>query len=278
MSKELIEILEESYEAGYITSSAKTQIDSLKRSLQLSDNDFRKLEDGIRIGAYLKKVKEREKKGVTFFGDLRKQYRISDEDSLLIQEKTVSRKQPKSPPPQTLPAKPVEEQRPQPQARLSEAMRKSEALKGASITPSIPSRQTAAQTPASNRKKTSPGSIIVLFADDNDAQLAIARKIIEDCGCSCLTAATPEETLSVIYDQRPSIVFCDVNFGIGKKTGMDIFIELQKNNIVIPFVIVSAFIQNEFKMHAQKIGVSDYLIKPITSEQIEGMINKLVRR
>ncbi|MFZ4622202.1 MAG: hypothetical protein ACOYNS_16700, partial [Bacteroidota bacterium] len=90
MREELISLLEEAFEAGAVTSTVHAQIETLVNKLGMTDEEYRVIEDEIRINAYIKKVKEREQKGITFMGDLRKQYRISDEDKVIIQQKLTA--------------------------------------------------------------------------------------------------------------------------------------------------------------------------------------------
>ena len=95
MIKELEEILEQAYEDGIITSMVHTQVESLKHALKLSDDEYQKIDDRIRVTVYVKKVKERKKKGVTFFGDLVKQYKISAEEKIIADELLKSVPEPK---------------------------------------------------------------------------------------------------------------------------------------------------------------------------------------
>ncbi len=237
MREELVELLEEAFETGIVTSIIQSQIDSLKKSLKISESEYHQLEDKIRLEAYLRKVKEREKKGVTFFGDLRKQYKITEEDKEFIQEK------------------------------LKSETKKTSAPKSAAPVTSAP--------PAAP-KKTTGNKIRVLLADDNETHLQLTKLIIEEGGYECVTVETPEQAIAAAVSQGPAIIFCDINFGIGKPTGMDVFTNLRMKKINTPFVIVSAFIQKEFKDHAKRIGITDYITKPIDPGTIFAMMKKYI--
>lgn len=252
MREELITLLEEAFEAGIITSTAQAQIDAIKKKLQLPENEYNQIEDKIRLEAYLHKVKEREKKGITFIGDLRKQYKITDEDKVVIQEKLKS------------------DTKKAAASKQAEVTRKAEALKQ-----SDSQKQSEPAKPAEQKKPTG-AKPLVLVADDNESMLLLARKIIEDNNYACITADSPEATARLIAEKQPAVIFCDINFGIGKPTGMDVFTNIRTKKIMTPFIIVSAFIQKEFKDHARRIGITDYITKPIEADQLVSLIKKYV--
>lgn len=224
MSKELISILEEAFEDGIITTATQRRIDALRRSQTISESDYQNIVDKIRVGTYLRKVKERERAGTTFVGDLKKQYKITDDDAPIMRE----------------------------------------TLSAARNVPSQSPTVTPPSTPAP----------VVLFADDNYAQLSITKKIIEELHCRCVVALTAEEAIRLTMEHQPAFVLCDLNFGIGKLTGLDVFVELRKRNFNRPFAIVSAFLQKELKAQAAKIGITEYIVKPVGPQQIEALLKK----
>jgi len=85
MNDILISLLQKAYDDGIITSIIKTKILKAKDDLKLSDAEFQKLDDHIRLTTYLKKVEERKEKGDLYFGDLTKQYKITQEEKILLQ-------------------------------------------------------------------------------------------------------------------------------------------------------------------------------------------------
>ena len=306
MREELIALLEKAFETGIITSPIQSQIDAIKKKINLPDAEYQQIEDQIRLDAYVRKVKERESKGITFMGDLRKQYKITEDDKILIQEKLKS--EPKKSPPAKIP---------EPEAAPhSDTVKKSETPKQRELThtPEPPKKQDStagidsdvmkrsellkqhAQMPEpASAKKTEPlkkptpsvprepsppaaNSPVILVADDNDAQLFIMKKIIETNGYTCITTDSPEAAVRIVSEKKPAIIFCDVNFGIGKPTGMDVYTNLRTKNIPIPFILVSAFFQREFKEQAKRIGITDYLTKPVDEDHLIATIKKYLAR
>lgn len=283
MREELLSLLEEAFEAGVVTSTVHAQVEALVNKLGMTEEEYRAIEDEIRISAYIKKVKEREKKGITFMGDLRKQYHISDDDKVIIQQKLAVVPKKSSSAKQS--AAPKQQDAP-PQIAPSDVMNRSEKLKQQ---PQMPAEQTEKKPSAPEKKtaakKTEPapaavpagGKHLVVVADDNETQLFLTRSVLEENGFACATAETPEAAVKLITEQKPSLVICDVNFGIGRPTGMDVFTNIRTKGLRMPFLIMSAFIQKEFKDHAKRIGVTDYLVKPTEPKELIAVVKKYLR-
>lgn len=278
MSKELIAILQKAYNDGFITSIIQQEIEQVKNTLKMSDGEYKNIDNNVRIATYLKKVKERSEKGDTFIGDLRKQYKINDDDKDIIEsQKAVAAKlaskplQPKDvveikPAPVQTESKHVDDVKP---AAVPIKPKESTDVKPVNPVPE-PNTSVNAQPSAS----TGP---LVLVADDNQVQLTITKKLLEKNNYTCITADTPETAMQMIMEKKPGIILCDINFGIGKQSGLDMFYELKTKKIKIPFIIISAYFQKEFTEYARQIGVSDYLTKPFDPETLLAAIKKNIR-
>lgn len=295
MREELIALLNEAFEAGIITSTMQYQIDAVKKKMKLSDAEYQLIEDDIRIDAYIRKVKERERKGVTFMGDLRKQFKITDEDRIIIQQKFDA--MPKKPAAKTpeLPKAPAAPSKKSDVPKVSDVLNRSEQLK--QHAPGLPQEEPAVPVPAKKQeagkkpepakkqdapKKSDtpaataadPNGPLILVADDNETQLFLTRKVLEEYNYQCVTADSPETAVRIIAEKQPALVLCDINFGIGKPTGMDVFTNTRTKKLMMPFILVSAFIQKEFKDHAKRIGVTEYITKPTEPEELIAVIKK----
>lgn len=304
MRDELITLLNEAFETGIITSSVQSQIDAVKKNLKLSDAEYQQIEDEIRIATYIRKVKEREKKGVTFMGDLRKQYKITEDDKLTIQKIFEAEPKRPAPKPQEPARKPEAAKKPEPvkktePAKPAEGAKKTDASKQPSVldrsellkqhAPGLPKEESAAEpvkkqekplraepqsAPQPAPKTEEPTGPLILVADDNETQLFLTRKTLEEYNYRCVTADSPETTVRIIAEKQPALVLCDINFGIGKPTGMDVFTNTRTKKYTMPFILVSAFIQKEFKDHAKRIGVTEYITKPTEPEELIAVIKK----
>ncbi|MCK9407573.1 MAG: response regulator [Bacteriovoracaceae bacterium] len=292
MRDELISLLHEAFETGIITSTMQSQIDAVKKSLKLSEAEYQQIEDEIRIDTYIRKVKERERKGVTFMGDLRKQYKITEDDKLIIQEKFNA--EPKKPAPNSPeipkqfvpPVKKAEAPKPPEPPKQSGVMNRSDKLK--QHVPGLPKEEEPLPAPAKKAEAPKrpvpvekpspvyddPTGPLILVADDNETQLFLTRKTLEENNYQCVTADSPEIAVRIIAEKQPALVLCDINFGIGRPTGMDVFTNTRAKKFTMPFILVSAFIQKEFMDHAKRIGVTEYITKPTEPEELIAVVKK----
>ncbi|NUN68717.1 MAG: response regulator [Bacteroidetes bacterium] len=277
--EDLISLLNEAFEAGFITSSVQSQIDTMRRGLKMTEEEYRQLEDDVRIDTYIRKVKERERKGVTFMGDLRKQYKITEDDRLRIQERfdRAASAAPQKTTKSTAPVPPAARTAP-----ASDVLARSEQLKNHA--PGMPAEEVSAAAPAPAKKKAaaapppSPAAgPLILIADDNETQLFLTRKTLEESGYQCVTADTPESAVRIIAEKQPALVLCDINFGIGRPTGMDVFTNTRTKKFMMPFILVSAFIQKEFMEHAKRIGVTEYITKPTEPDELIAVVKKYLK-
>jgi len=119
---------------------------------------------------------------------------------------------------------------------------------------------------------------LVLAADDNETILKFIKRLVESNGFECITTNSPTTAVRIAEEKHPSIILCDINFGIGKLNAMDVFSEIRSKNADVPFVIVTAILQQESREKAEKIGITEYIIKPIDPEQMIATLRKLVNR
>lgn len=81
------------------------------------------------------------------------------------------------------------------------------------------------------------------------------------------------EAYDVICSQRPDIVITDIRMpGLD---GIDLVEKVQQKMNDIYFVIISGYSQFEYARQAVKLGVEDYLLKPIRKKELEAVLKKI---
>ncbi len=254
MYEELTSLLREAFDDGIVTSAMHARIDAARTQCGIAEPDYRALESSIRVDAYLRKVQERQRMGHTFLGDLRKQYRITEEDAPILRQKLQELDQPKPAPPAS---------------SVPSALDRSERLKTESAEPTVV-RPSVTLDPDHHRP-------LIIVADDNETQLFLTRATLVEHNYDCLTVDTPEAAERLIIEKAPALVICDINFGIGLPTGLDIFMSVRAKGYRMPFVIMSAFLQKEFKESAKRIGVNEYIVKPTDPDELISIVKKHLR-
>ena len=93
------------------------------------------------------------------------------------------------------------------------------------------------------------------------------RKDMEVVGA----AAQGEEACAMIEQLRPSIVFMDINMPL--VSGLEV-IERYHEDPRLRFVIISGYSDFEYAQKACRYHVVDYLLKPVTEEQLSAVLDR----
>jgi CheY-like chemotaxis protein len=80
-------LLTEIWSDGNVTAEEQSQIDSMKETFEITEKDHTDIERQVRITAYLAAIREAWKMGVTSFVDIRKRFKISDQEHLGVEQK-----------------------------------------------------------------------------------------------------------------------------------------------------------------------------------------------
>jgi two-component system, response regulator YesN len=83
-----------------------------------------------------------------------------------------------------------------------------------------------------------------------------------------------QEALSLINELKPDIVFTDIRMPV--VDGLELISEVKKTFSDIHFIIISGFDEFEYARQAMRLGVSEYILKPVTQETINDILNKVV--
>ncbi len=80
-------LLTEIWADGNVSAEEQSQIDSMKETFEITEKDHAEIERQVRIEAYLAAIREAWKMGVTSFVDIRKRFKISDQEHLSVEQK-----------------------------------------------------------------------------------------------------------------------------------------------------------------------------------------------
>jgi len=84
----------------------------------------------------------------------------------------------------------------------------------------------------------------------------------------------PEEAVEKIVEQKPDLVFVDVE--MPRKTGFDIIEEVRKQNVNPKFIFVTGY--NQYAIKAIRIAAFDFLVKPIDIDELKDALNRFYKR
>ncbi|MCK9408596.1 MAG: response regulator [Bacteriovoracaceae bacterium] len=121
---------------------------------------------------------------------------------------------------------------------------------------------------------------VILSLDDDKNFLLLVERLLEKNGYHSLNTTSGEEALNLLENFTPDLVLCDIAFGLKNMNGF-MFYELFRSIerfAAIPFIFISALNQIELITTGKKIGVDDYITKPVDNDVLLAAIEGRIRR
>ena len=89
-------------------------------------------------------------------------------------------------------------------------------------------------------------------------------------------ARNGKEGLKQALEQKPHLIFTDIN--MPTMNGLDMIAQIQENGLSPQFVVLSGYAEFEYARSAMQLGVTDYLLKPITPDMLDGILQSSRQR
>jgi CheY-like chemotaxis protein len=121
---------------------------------------------------------------------------------------------------------------------------------------------------------------VVLSLDDDRNFLLLVERLLEKHGYHSLNTASGEEALNLLEHFSPDLVLCDIAFGQRNMNGFMFYERFRsiERFATVPFIFISALNQKELIKTGKKIGVDDYLTKPVDNDVLLAAIEGRIRR
>lgn len=116
----------------------------------------------------------------------------------------------------------------------------------------------------------------ILIVDDEPIVRESIRDWLKDAGYEVATAETGEEALALVGKQDFSVIIMDVR--LPGKTGVTVLKEVKALKPGIKSIIITAYPSAEMVAEARKLGVVDYLIKPIAPDDLERLVRETLAK
>jgi two-component system response regulator MprA len=121
---------------------------------------------------------------------------------------------------------------------------------------------------------TAGGRGRVLLVDDEPALLEIMAEVLQEAGFTVETAKDGLQALARIEANEPEVVVADVEMGV--MSGYELCRRVRASGRdSIPFLVCSGRGSSDSRVEGLQAGADDYLVKPVTSEEL---ILKLARQ
>jgi len=114
----------------------------------------------------------------------------------------------------------------------------------------------------------------VLVVEDHPLSLELATEILQQEGCTVLTATSAEAGLRLAAAERPDLILMDLQ--LPRMTGYEAARRLKADpaSAAIPVVAVTAFAMRGDEEKAREAGADQYVTKPITPQRLRELLRR----
>lgn len=131
-------------------------------------------------------------------------------------------------------------------------------------------------TPASAKQERAKPKVVL--ADDETELLYLMKEMMEKSGFEVFAAADGQEAMEQIHRENPDIAVLDYNMPI--KDGLTLAQELKEDPLFahLPIIVLTAISEKQSKMRGLNLGIDDYLIKPVDTDELIARIRMTLKR
>jgi DNA-binding response OmpR family regulator len=108
-------------------------------------------------------------------------------------------------------------------------------------------------------RENSPRRPHVLIVEDDDGLVTLIKKQLTAHGSDCEHASTGQEALAILSQYTPTLMLLD--FTLPDTTAEQLVAELQRKQLLPPFVMISGSEDAATAVSMMKLGARDYLVK-----------------
>ncbi len=117
----------------------------------------------------------------------------------------------------------------------------------------------------------------VLAAEpDSEAKTLLDRLLAEE-NLETHFAATAEQAFKRFQAQHFDLVICEINFGPGQPSGLDILKKIREVNSQIPVILIADAQSMGQAAEAINLGVTGFLVKPLNQDEVRETIYRAIR-
>ena len=112
----------------------------------------------------------------------------------------------------------------------------------------------------------------ILLADDDKDFVEGVKHVLEDKGYTVFTASDGDEALTGIKQGGVQLLMLDLRMPL--INGLDVYLEMRKNDIMIPTIIVTAYASEEHDalMQLGSMEITGVLKKPFDMGELESIL------
>jgi len=117
----------------------------------------------------------------------------------------------------------------------------------------------------------------ILVLEDDDYYRRHLQRLFEAEGCEVVALASAEAAISGLREQRFAAAVLDWQLG-GNYTGTDVLREIARVSPDLPVIMITAYLNLPEIASAYKIGILDYLHKPVQEEKLLNLVRRALEK
>lgn len=121
----------------------------------------------------------------------------------------------------------------------------------------------------------STGSVLIV-EDDRLLSLVTERLLVKLGHKIVGKASEGEHAVEMVRDLEPDVVLMDISLE-GEMSGVDALKEIRSFSDV-PVIVLSGSSSRTVLDHVRSIGVSDFLVKPVTTDDLVGPVSRALQK
>jgi DNA-binding NtrC family response regulator len=114
----------------------------------------------------------------------------------------------------------------------------------------------------------------VLIIDDEIDMLTALRETMKRFGFIPTTYSNPVDALAKENVSDYNLVLTDMK--MPRMTGLEFLQEIRKRGIYVPVIVITGFGTVESAVDAMKLGAADYILKPVSSEALKKIVDRIL--
>jgi len=115
----------------------------------------------------------------------------------------------------------------------------------------------------------------VLFVDDEENILEIATEYFSEKGYDVITANNGRQAVKILNTEQIDCCFTDIN--MPEMDGLELAEEMRKIDNTIPIIVMTGYPSLENTIKTLQNGVVDFLIKPVSLNQMEVCLRRVLK-
>lgn len=139
-------------------------------------------------------------------------------------------------------------------------------------------RDTVLPERVSERRGADKQRATILVVDDDEANLTMARALLEADGFAVVTAIDAISTFDALKDVEPTLILMDIQ--LPGMDGWELTRRLKKNIVTshIPVIAVTAYGKHGDVERAREAGFVEFVAKPVSTRELPAIIRKHLAR